>query len=475
GLGESDAEREELEDLFNRTAPYMVEVRASERAAEMSMRLAAAGGPKRLAIGFLLPLSGSSAAIGERLMAGALVAMRAFYDAGDPQVTLVFEDSQGDASEAFERLVDHDVLAVVGPVDRKRAKRFAPLAMEAELPLITLTTESVRAVLGDDQAADSEDADGRDDDRSRDDTDEPDGEKGESAEGEDDADTYVFRNFIDAAAEARAVARIAFDEIGDRRAAIVKPDIGYGDVTSRAFADEFEELGGRIVADIEYDRGESDFSDVASRVAEADPEAVFLPDSAEKVAEVTSFFANENIWGLAPDQKPPARSSRTHVHYLGTSLWEHPMLVRQASDYVEGAAIPVWFSPSVEDPVVEQFVQRFEAIYEREPDSFEAFSYDTVSWLRSLMLERGMRRPSAIRDGLLAGDVHEGVTGRARMTERAEAARSLRFVTPTDDGFETLPFSGAAIRREEDDDQSDPDDMGPNEAPGSTAPRGGSR
>lgn len=423
--GVAEEQRAALEDLFNRISPDMITVGAGQRAAELSMRLAAVGGPKRIAFGVLLPLSGPVKAIGQRAMAGALTATRAYHDLGHPEVTLVFQDSQGEPSEVFAALQKQDVLAVVGPLDSRRAAKFAPLARQAQIPLIALTT-----------AWKSEASDEAGDEAEQ-------GEDGEEAKARL---RMVFRNFIDARAEARAAARIAFEEIGDRRAAVVYPDVGYGRITSKAFADEFRALGGQVVAELRYDRSKSDFARVASKLAAARAQAVFVPDSAQKVAELSAFFANENIWGLAPDAKPPKRSNRQHVHYLGTSLWEDPILVRQAASYVQGATIPAWFSPQLPAADVQNFARRFEAIYRRKPENFEAFSYDTVQWLRSLALERGMRRPEAIRDALLAGDRHDGVTGTVYMSADGEAVRTLRFVTPTSDGFESLPFTAQTHR-----------------------------
>jgi branched-chain amino acid transport system substrate-binding protein len=465
--GIDDEQRAALEDLFNRIAPDLVAVGAAERAAELSMRLAASGGPKRLTIGFLLPLSGSVAAIGHRAMAGALVAMRSFHHAGHPQVTLVFADSEADPEAAFRQLVEQDVLAVVGPLDVRRARRFAPLAEEAGVPLITLTTEPAgRAAHPEPDRSESGGAG-------------LDGDEPERAEQR----PFVFRNFIDAAAEARAAARIAFDEIGDRRAAVVYPDVGYGRATSEAFVEEFRQRGGQVVAEISYDRSRSDFEQVAKQLARSKPEAVFVPDSADKIAELTAFFAHENIWGLAADKRPPKRAKRQMVHYLGTSLWEHPILLRQAASYVEGATIPVWFSPSIPEAHVQQFVGRFEAVYGRRPENFEAFSYDTVNWLRALLLERGMGRPVAIRDALLAGDRHHGVTGLAQMNAQGEPVRALRFITPIDDGFEPLPFTvtaerpssaadadGEAADGEAADDELDPAQPGPAPAESDDSP-----
>lgn len=410
----AENERAGLEDLFNQIAPDLVAIDATSRAAELSQRLAAVGGPKRLAIGFLLPLSGSYRAIGARAMAGALVAMNAFHHASEPEVTLIFEDSQGDPAAIFERFKQQKVLAVAGPLDVQRAQKFAPFAHTHQIPMITLTTESVRAQEG----------------------------------AEDGANVFVFRNFIDAAAEARAAARIGFEQLQDRKAAIVFPDVGYGRVTAQAFAAEFRRLGGQIVAEIAYDRSKSDFSDTATQLAKSGAEAVFLPDSAEKVAEVSAFFANANIWGIASDEKPSKKSGRQQVHYLGTSLWEDPILWRQASSYVEGAVIPVWFSSALTQPETQEFVARFEAIYQRAPSNFEAFSFDTVSWLRALILERGMRRSVGIRDALLGSATYRGVTGESHMGAGGVSQRALRFVTPSPGGFVALPYRAETARKD---------------------------
>ncbi|MGM0556421.1 MAG: penicillin-binding protein activator [Myxococcota bacterium] len=422
---ESDEARAAIEDLFNRVSPDMVAVGAGPRAAELSTQLAAAGGPRRLAIGVVLPLSGKAAGVGAKVMAGALTAIRAYDAADEPSVTLVFQDSAQPAADVFAEFSKQGVAAVVGPLDRKRAVDFAAEAEKSGVPLMTMTAQSARELMRQakgevrDEAADASD----------------------SADADAAPRSFVFRNFVDPRAEARAAARLAFEDAGDRKAAIIYPGIGYGRIMAEEFRKEFSSHGGQIVAQIEYDRTSSDFASIAKRLAASDAEAVFVPDSASKVAELTAFFANANIWGYAIGEEPPNRSKRKHVHYLGTSLWQDPMLIRQARSYVDGAAVPSWFSATFDSGRVTRFVRRFEAIHGRVPDNFEAFAYDSVSWFVTLMLERGMSRPEALRDALLSTPQFEGVTGAARFESDGEAVRELRFVTPGDEGFAALPFT----------------------------------
>lgn len=421
---DSEEGRAAVEDLFNRISPDMVEIGAGQRAAELSTQLAAAGGPRRLALGVVLPLSGNASGVGAKVMAGALTAIRAFDAADEPSVTLVFQDSAQPAADVMATFASQGVAAVVGPLDRKRAVSYAAEAEKSGMLLMAMTAQSARELM---QQADPKT-----------------GDSSETSDAGADAQTpkpFVFRNFVDPRAEARAAARLAFEDAGDRRAAIIFPGIGYGRTMAEEFRSEFLDHGGQIVAEIEYDRSSSDFASVARRLAASDADAVFIPDSASKVAELTAFFANANVWGYPIDEDPPARSKRQHVHYLGTSLWQDPILIRQARSYIEGAAVPSWFSPTFESGRVSRFVKRFDAIYGRTPENFEAFAYDSVSWFVTLLLERGMSRPEALRDALLSTAQFEGVTGTAKFAPDGEAVRELRFVTPTAEGFEALPFT----------------------------------
>src|SRR5690606_31587228 len=140
---------------------------------------------------------------------------------------------------------------------------------------------------------------------------------------------------------------------------------------------------------------------------------------------------------------------RMQVHYLGTSLWEDPILARQASNYVEGAVIPVWFSSALTQPETQEFVARFEAIYQRAPSNFEAFSFDTVSWLRALTLGRGIGRAAAIRPALWRSATCRGVTGESHTGAGGESQRALRFVTPSAEGFVALPYRAETAHKDE--------------------------
>ncbi len=422
---------ESMQAVFNESSTAFLTIGAADRASELSTALAGLAGPERLVIGALVPLRGPNRAVGYQALSGMLVAQRSFHAAGEPGITLVIENSHGELEEAYERLVEEGALAVVGPLRAEETERLAEVTAEFGVPVISTAAERVpRPRLPVEEVEGEEIADG-----------------GESEDEE--AATLLFRNFVDSIAEARAAALISFEELGDRQAAVLYPDMGYGRVLSDAFAEEFRNLGGEIVADVEYDREASDFVQTARRVAAARPEAIFLPDTGVKVAEISAFLAQENIWGIASDRERPD-DGRIHVHYLGTRLWQHPLLLRQAQNYVEGALIPAWYSPQFDDPDTRQLSGGFEAIYGREADDFVAFAYDTVSTLRSLMLERGVADPEALVEALRRGEWIQGATGRYSFGDDGQPRRELRYLTVADgqwaiyDGSIMTPLGGRA-------------------------------
>ncbi len=382
------AEEEEVESLralLARTAPDLVAIEEGSRVAPLSASLASRGAPPRLAIGVALPLTGSASAAGARALDGALIAAEAFR-AGVPETTLVFVDSARiDPGDGVAVLRSAGASAIVGPLDPKKAGAWVAAANAAQLPIFAMTTEPLQ-----------------------------------------NAGDWGFRWFIDARSEAHATAKVAVKDQGDRRIAILVPNIGYGRQMAQWFREAAVANGATIVLEETYDRSATDFSSLASRVAREKPDAIYIPDTATKVGEVVAFLAQANVWGIPGTQAPDPKSRRVQVHYLGTSLWHDPDLLRQSKGYVGGALIPAWASPAFEGS--EEFFDEFDAIAQRRGDDLGAFAFDAVEFVRS-GFERGATRPEQIRDAARAPKAYRGVCGPTRFGANGEPIRVLRFAT----------------------------------------------
>jgi ABC-type branched-subunit amino acid transport system substrate-binding protein len=401
----SDPRREALEEIYAITSSAMVQAGELERAAELSTLMATSGGPARLVVGVLAPLSGPNAAVGARVMRGAMLAGRVFEPDARPRLTVVTLDSADPPADNLAALERAGAIAVVGPVDKALVPTYAPLMARAQIPMVALSTESFAPPA--------------------------DGSPG---------DAWVFRHFISVEAEARAAAQLAVARFGDARVAVVFPEIGYGELAARVFTEHARALGAQVVASRSYDRGATDHTSHARALAAAKPQAIFIPDTGGKVAEITAFIAREGIWG-APHDATARDAKRTYVHYLGTSLWRDPAISGLTASYVDGAVFPVWFGQSVGGDAARAFELAHQRAFGARASLYEAFTYDAVTWLRQVVLDEGMRRGPSARAALTRASGFEGLTGAVRFRAWGEADRELRFVRVGADGFEALPFT----------------------------------
>lgn len=368
------------EDVIDRAIAALTTVGDDARAQEISLYRPAQVA-KALRVGVLLPLSGPNKAMGERALQGAMLAT---LTTPRGEVTLVVEDSE--IQGAFERLQNREVLAVVGPLDPSRTREVAPQAADSAIPILALSTEIPSTT-----------------------------------------DPWVFQDFVDADYEADAAAWLA-SQVQATRVAIVAPNIGYGQRMANRFRQAAEAAGMTVVLNTSYDRKATDYSKVASAVAAAKPDAVYIPDTGAKVAEVTAFLAAKNIWGRVHGTPVP-RDGRTRVYYLGTSLWQDDNLVRQAGSYIEGALIPAWYSPVFTSASSRQFFDRWVAAgHTTRPAELEVFGYDAVTHLVSELQRIPQMNGQGLKTALLDSDPSIGISA-ATWGLDGRARRKLGFIS----------------------------------------------
>lgn len=394
----ADDEREALQELMRRVAPDLATIDEATRLEGISATLAARAPAQRLAIGLVLPLSGGAAQAGRAALDGALVAVDAYGGTAASTTVVLVDSASADPAAAVARLRVAGVAAIVGPLDNKRAPAWATAANDAEIPLFALTTEPLGAAAGD----------------------------------------WAFRWFIDAESEARGVARVAVKDQGDVRIAVLHPNIAYGRKSAAWFTETATAQGATVVLTEEYDRSATDYSRLAARVAKAQPDAIFIPDAAVKVAEVSAFLAQANVWGIDGQHRADPRSRRVQVHYLGTSLWNDPTLLRDARSYVAGALVPAWSSPAFADAATQSFVSAYQAAAGGPPSDVAAFAADAIRFVQS-GFDSGVTDPLSVRERARGKSLYRGITGPARFGAQGEPIRVLRFVTVTDAGFAASP------------------------------------
>lgn len=290
------------------------------------------------------------------------------------KIKLITVDDEGKtevAAQAVTRLITQEkVVAILGEVASSRSKAAAPIAQEYKIPMITPSSTN------------------------------PDVTK---------VGDMVFRVcFIDPF-QGFVMAKFATEHLKLKKAAIlrdVKNDysVGLADV----FSADFKKMGGEIVADLSYQAGDVDFKAQLTQIRSKNPEAIFVPGYYTEV-------------GLIAKQ---ARDLGIKVPLLGGDGWDSSKLSEIGKDAVNGSYFSNHYTSESTDPVVQDFIKRFQAKFGEIPDGLAAMGYDAAKVLAAAMERAHDLSPQAIRDEIAKTKDFPGVTGKITLNENRDAVKS---------------------------------------------------
>ncbi len=340
--------------------------------------------------GTVLPLSGRRARAGDLALKGLALATGTFREiAGVGGFEVSVHDTtslSAGARAAVDALEREGAIAVVGPIDGDSVDAAASRAHALGMPLISLNPRSGRRF-------------------------------GPSLP---QGSPYVFHILQSAEDRAEVLARHALAQ-GVRRFAILGPDSGYGRAVTSAFVDEVERGGGEIVTRASYASKETSFGPAVESL-KGSFEAVFVPDQAARLTLIAPALAVADLYALPRSAAKPKVGRK--ILLLSTAEFLTPRYLRSAGRYSEGAILAPGFYPDREDPVIGDFVARYERAYGDSPTPLDAYAYDAAR-----VISEAVRAGAESRAELgerMAGAETEGLTG----TIRFDSARRRR-----DDGL----------------------------------------
>lgn len=346
--------------------------------------------PHRL--GCMVPLSGPYAPHGRRVVKGIALALRHWEKLyrGSP-ARLVLADTQANpdiAVNALNHLVnDEQVLAVLGPLSPRSAEAVMPLANEHGIPVISLTEK--RQVSS--------------------------------------QTPFLFHAFLDHQDMIGTLLTYCRDVLGYKNFGVLYPEEPYGKALREVFLKKVEETGGKLLVDVSYAPGMTDFKGPIQAVAQYAPkdsgsqgsdsslDALFIPDAAETIALIAPQLPYYNVAG---------------VTLLGTNLWEEKSLLSAGGVYLEGALFPSAFhrDPSgTTDPVQEAFLKDYRETYGEDPDFLAAQAYSAallVLSAREQLLKEGQADRLRLRQWLLRLDLPNGPLGPMRFAPDGHMERT---------------------------------------------------
>lgn len=337
-------------------------------------------------IGGIFPLSGQVAVYGVECKNGVDLAIEEINAAGGingKPIVLVSEDDEGNPDKtvnAFKKLSTKDgVKVVIGSLTSgctqaittlSQASKVVQIAPAATAPAIT------------------------------------------------DAGDFIFRAcFIDPF-QGTVGGKFAAETLGKKRAAILY-DIGndYSVGLADNFKIAFTKAGGSIVSEESYATNDKDFNAQLTKIKNANPDVVYLPDYYGTVALIAKQLRAQGI----------------NVPMVGADGWDG--LTSNAGDEVLGGYYSNHYAVDSTEPAVKKFVESFRAKYNKDPNSFAALGYDCVYLIRDAIVAAGAEDSIAVRDAL-AKTNGDYVTGHLTFDEKHNPIKSavMLELVKADDG-----------------------------------------
>ena len=331
-------------------------------------------------IGVIAELTGDIPAVGASCRNAAELAVAEINETGGIQladrkypVKLIIEDNAGkadqSASSAQKLITQQNVTAIVGPNASRYALPAAEIAETGKVLLITPWSTAPKATLNSKTNASKK---------------------------------YVFRAcFIDPF-QGRVLAKFALDNLQLKNAAVLY-DVAseYNKGIAEIFREVYEQNGGKVVAFETYTTNDKDFSSQLTKIKQAAPDVIFLP----------------NYYSEVPLQIQQAKRLGITVPFIGSDSWGSEELLKLAGKDCEGYYFSTHYAADAATETTKNFIARYKTEYGTTPDDVAALTYDSFGLLWQALETAGKNDRQAVRDALAKIPQYKGVTGNMQFKE----------------------------------------------------------
>lgn len=333
-------------------------------------------------IGANMETSGYSASYGQAMLDALELAVEQVNAEGgllDKQLEILHYDNKSDKTETASvatRLVEEGAVALIGPGATDLVLAQNPVAQQSEIPSI------IPAATSDDLTLD-EDGNVMD---------------------------WVFRLAFSYTYQANAAARFATDELEATKAVVLVDQANdYSVGQAGPFVEEWEALGNEVVLQESYTSGDTDFSAILTTLSATDFDVIYLPAFYTEGGLITKQAREMGL--TQPILSGHGFASDSYVELAGAS---NATDVYFTSNFYSGT----------EDPAGKEFVEAFEAKFDRTPDTFAALGYDGAKLLFQAIEDAGSTDRTAVKDAVEnMGAFTGGVTGEFYIDEEHNAVK----------------------------------------------------
>ncbi|MEO0095334.1 MAG: ABC transporter substrate-binding protein [candidate division WOR-3 bacterium] len=345
-------------------------------------------------IGLVAPLTGDVKTFGESTKNGFLLAIEEVNSQGGingKQIKTFIQDDKNDPTEAQNagsKLINQDgVKLIIGSVSSKCSIPLAQVCQDASVVMITPTSTNPKVTI-------------RDDGSRKD---------------------FIFRAcFIDPF-QGRVAAKFALENLKAKTTAILY-DVGNDYVKGLAefYRDNFIQGGGQVLVYESYQKDDTDFSALLTKVKQANPDILYIPDYYNKV-------------GLIAKQ---ARQIGVKSILMGGDGWDSPEMLKIAGDAIAGGYFTNHYSPDDPRSEVQEWVKKYLAKYGSSPDALATLGYDATCLLLEAIKKANSDNPVKVKEALQGIKDFKSVSGNISLDEYGNPIKSAVILKYTKTGQE---------------------------------------
>ena len=341
----------------------------------------ASGEAETIKIGALGPLTGPLAIYGVSATNGLKLAIDEINANGGilgKQVELNLLDEKGDSTEAvnaYNKLVDWGMVALVGDITSKPSVAVAEVAAQDGIPMITPTGTQLNIT---------------------------------------EAGSNIFRVCFTDPYQGEVLAKFAKESLKAKTAAVVVNNSSdYSDGVANAFIAEAEKQGIEVVAKEGYSDGDKDFKAQLTKIAQKNPDILFVPD----------YYEQDGLIAIQ------AKEVGLNSTILGPDGWDGVAKTVDKSSYsaIENVYFANHYSVKDSNEKIQNFITNYKAKYNDEPSAFSALSYDAAYILKAAIEKNG-----SVDKESLAKAIKEiefaGITGNLKYDEKNNPVKGVTMI-----------------------------------------------
>lgn len=222
---------------------------------------------------------------------------------------------------------------------------------------------------------------------------------------------YIFRICFTDDLQGKVIARFARQDLNASTAVIfVDVTSDYSLKLSEIFRKNFEQLGGRVLLELEYKLKQHQFDGEIKKAVQADADLIFIPghDESGLIAKKTQDAGTSSI-------------------FIGGDGWSTPVFFRKGGSELKRGYYSTHWSVRLDTDQSRAFVKKYK-INSADPDDNIALGYDAMMLLADAIKRSGSIDRKRIRDAIANTRSFKGVTGTINFNEYGDPIKSVVFM-----------------------------------------------